>query len=139
MAGFDDLIEYNNDDSEGGGAIVGYRYRLVVGTTWQITWTVVDDNDANVNMTTGYTAIATFSDGATTIATFTETASNGRQIDISTSGAVVFRCSPTGTAPFAAYVGRALEFNLIVTRTSDGKAVAIVRNSFLEPKPKLNP
>lgn len=130
--GFDDLLEFNGTDI---GTIVGYTYDLKVGTTWQLTWTVVDGDDANVDLSTGFTASANLctNDGVSRLA-FTHEETSGREIDLSEPGSIVLRSTPAGNAGMSSYYLQPLRFDLTVTRTSDGAKVPMIRDCFIVPR-----
>lgn len=117
----------------------GEFYEYVVGESLYIPGVAEDNDDARTmfDFSTGYTAAMTLNlpDG-TDVLDFTQTLTSGRQIDLTktTSRNYAIRSTPAGVAALSAYVGRALVFNLIVTHTASGIAVALIRECFIVPK-----
>lgn len=122
--------------------IAGETFTHTIGASLRIPVAVVDSDDTLMSFASGYTATMTLNgrEGAN-IATFTNTLAAGRVIDLnpSESGAsLVIRSTPVGLSALSSHVNRPLIFNLLLTRTSDGLAVDVMRGCYLYPTPQHN-
>lgn len=130
---FEDLLLPEAD------VIAGEFIPYVVDTTFYYPLAVIDVDNSLMKFASGYTAVMTLNlANDTDVLRFTHVLTEGRQVDLnpSLSGAsLVIRSTPDGMAAVEPYVRRPLAFNLIVTRTSDGMAVDLMRECYIVPSP----
>ena len=109
-----------------------------VGSSLLYELALIDDNDSLFSFAAGFTAALTLNTRAgVNVAGFTQTLTDGRRIDLSLVDGrnVAIRSTPAGLSMLAGYVYRPLAFNLVLTRTSDGLAVDVMRDCFVIPYP----
>lgn len=135
MSGFDDLLDplftpptYDSSEPH------------VVGTTLNILTTILDGDENEINLTSGFTAACTPTVKRNTpVATWTNTLTSGRQVLLG-NGTVALKATPAASAGlFTPYIGQVAVMTLIITRTSDGASAAVWRECYLPLLRKLNP
>ena len=129
---FEDLLLPNAE------VLAGEYLSYVTGTSLLFPL-AVEDGGTLMSFASGYTATMTLNLGdGTDVLTWTNVATGGRVIDLNPTEAasLVIRSTPAGMATLDTYRRQALAFNLIVTRTSDGLAVDLMRDCFIIPLPE---
>ncbi len=114
--------------------VTGETFNYTVDTTFYLPVVVQDADDSIMSFATGYTATMTLNlPDDTNVLTFTNVATGGRQINLAASAnkSLVVTGTDVGMAAVEPYTNRALSFNLIVRRTSDGFAADVLRSCYL--------
>lgn len=129
---FQDLLLPNAE------VVAGEYFPYTLDSSLHIPLSIEDTNGSLMSLASGYTATLTLNmPDDTNVLTFTQALVGGRIINLNPGpdASLIVQSTPAGMAALEPHVRRALAFNLIVTRTSDGLAVDVMRDCFLVPQP----
>lgn len=119
--------------------IVGESIPVTLGVSTWYPVTVIDSDESTMRFTSGYTATMTLnnSDGANITTLTNASGASGRSVNLTpliAGPSFVIQFNAAGAAILAPYLRRRLVFNLVMTRTSDGLPIDLMRDCFIVPQ-----